>query len=296
MKETIKQSGGISIRVTHIAMILLGVLTVALFGLSLLRTSDVFSTLNKATGNYIVRQDAAHDLMEASDYLTEMVQRYTLDGDRQYMDNYFEEAFTAKRRENAVLTMTENEAEQNMVDQIQTALNESNNLMFTEYYAMKLVVDATELRDYPETLKGVELKDADAALTADEKMERAQKMVMGEDYYAHKDVIRNNLRASLSTMDQLMTRTRQETTGQLNKELGLIRGFTIAVGVMLLIMIGLMTMQGTVPLERAEKALEEGRNIPVTGAREFRHLARSYNALKKAQEPAEPAEDKGGNE
>ncbi|MBR7083265.1 MAG: ribosome recycling factor [Clostridia bacterium] len=138
---------------------------------SVQKSSSVFTALNKATGNYLVRQDAAHDVMEASDYLTEMAQRFTLDGDPQYMEKYFEEAFTSKRRENAIVSMAENDAEQGLIDQIQSALNASNNLMYTEYYAMKLVVDAKEIRDYPETLKGVELRSEDEQKSSEKEIQ-----------------------------------------------------------------------------------------------------------------------------
>lgn len=290
MKTDAKKTGGISVRITLIAMLVLGVLMIILLVFSVQKSSSVFTKLNKATGNYLVRQDAAHDVMEASDYLTEMVQRFTLDGDPQYMNNYFDEAFTSKRRENAIVSMAENDAEQGLIDQVQNALNESNNLMYTEYYAMKLVVDAKEIRDYPDTLKGVELKEEDEALSAEEKMELAQKMVMGKEYYAHKEVIRNNLNASLSTLDKLMTNTRKETTGQLNSELGTIRTLIIIVAVLLLLVLGISAWLGAIPLLKAEKSLNEGRSVPESGSKELRHLAAAYNALKKTQEPA-PADE-----
>ena len=99
------ESSGVSIKVVHAAMLVLGVLLILLLVFSSIKSSTVFTRLNKETGNYIVRQKAAHDLMEASDYLTEMVQRFTLEGDTQYLDNYFEEAFGNKRREASITCM-----------------------------------------------------------------------------------------------------------------------------------------------------------------------------------------------
>ena len=78
-------SKGISLKTLHIAMIICAVIISALLVFSTYQSSNVFSKLSKATGNYIVRQKAAHELMEASDYLTEMVQRFTLEGDTQYL-------------------------------------------------------------------------------------------------------------------------------------------------------------------------------------------------------------------
>ena len=182
------QGAGVSIRVVHAAMLILGLLLILLLVFSSYKSSSVFTKLNKDTGNYIVRQKAAHDLMEASDYLTEMTQRFTLEGDTQYLDNYFEEAFGNKRREASITTMAENDAEQTLIDQIQTALDESNTLMFREYYAMKLVIEAKEIKTYPEKLRGVELKTEDINLGAEEKMDLAQRMVMGTEYYAEKEI------------------------------------------------------------------------------------------------------------
>ena len=278
------ESSGVSIKVVHAAMLVLGVLLILLLVFSSIKSSTVFTRLNKETGNYIVRQKAAHDLMEASDYLTEMVQRFTLEGDTQYLDNYFEEAFGNKRREASITTMAENAAEQTLVDQIQAALNESNSLMFREYYAMKLVIDAKEIRNYPDTLRGVELKEEDSYKSPEEKMDLAQEMVMGTEYYARKAVIRNDLKAGLNTLDKMMAETRSETTAQLNSELATIRIFIIIVGVLLLIIIGLSACLGTIPLIRAAKCAQNGEAVPVVGAKEFRYLASSYNKLTGAKE------------
>jgi len=278
------ESSGVSIKVVHAAMLVLGVLLILLLVFSSIKSSSVFTRLNKETGNYIVRQKAAHDLMEASDYLTEMVQRFTLEGDTQYLDNYFEEAFGNKRREASITTMAENDAEQTLVDQIQAALNESNSLMFREYYAMKLVIDAKEIRNYPDTLRGVELKEEDSYKSPEEKMDLAQEMVMGTEYYARKAVIRNDLKAGLNTLDKMMAETRSETTAQLNSELATIRIFIIIVGVLLLIIIGLSACLGTIPLIRAAKCAQNGEAVPVVGAKEFRYLASSYNKLTGAKE------------
>ena len=279
MTKKANQGAGISIKVVHAAMLVLGLLLILLLIFSSYKNTNVFTRLNKETGNYIVRQKAAHDLMEASDYLTEMTQRFTLEGDTQYLDKYFEEAFGNQRREAAITSMAENEAEQTLVNQIQEALNESNKLMYREYYAMKLVIDAKEIKTYPDKLRGVELKPEDMNLNAEEKMDLAQKMVMGTEYYAQKELIRNDLKAGLNTLDNIMTTARTETTAQLNSEMNTVRIFIIIVSVLLLIIIALSAYLGTIPLIKAAKCAQNGEAIPVTGAKEFRRLAGKYNEM-----------------
>ena len=270
---------GISLRVLHIAMIVCAVIISLLLIFSTYQSSSVFSTLSKATGNFIVRQKAAHDLMEASDYLTEMVQRFTLEGEKQYIDNYFEEAFVSRRREASITSMSENEAEENLVSQLQEAMDESTSLMYREYYAMKLVIEAKEIRDYPETLRAIELKEEDMFLSAESKMELAQEMVLGTEYYGRKEIIRTKLRSSLQTLDKLMNATRQKTTDDLNREMTVIRVVIIALTIVILFLIWLTVRLGTNPLIRAEQSIAKEEPIEVKGAREFRNLARGYNRL-----------------
>ena len=270
---------GISLRAIHIAMIICAVVISLLLIFSTYQSASVFSSLSKAAGDYSVRQKAAHELMEASDYLTEMVQRFTLEGDTQYLENYFEEVFVSRRREESITSMSEGETEKLLVAQLQEAMAESTSLSYREYYAMKLVIEAREIRDYPDTLRGVELKEEDTMLSSEEKMELAREMVMGKEYYERKESIRNKLRSSLEVLDQQMTSTRQSTSAELNSELTLVRVVIAILTVIIIILIWLTARLGTVPLMMAGKQAEAGGRIPETGAKEFRRLAGKYNMM-----------------
>lgn len=285
------RNGGISIRAVHLAMIILAVAAALVLVFFSYQSSSAFSKLSAATSNYIVRQKAAHDLMEGSDYLTEMVQRFTLDGDPTYMDNYFEEAFVSKRREASITAMSENHADQGLLEQLQTALNESQSLMYREYYAMKLVVEARGIQKYPDVLRTIELSDEDAMLAPEAKMELAQSMVMGEEYYSRKETIRNGLKTALELLDKQMYNTRQEVSAQVTRELNMVRWAVVVLMVLLLAVIWLSAQLGTIPLMKAAEKAKKGEPVPVIGAKEFRFMARSYNEL---HDKAHPAGESGG--
>ena len=269
----------ISIRLVHILMLVCSAVIVLLLVFSTRQSSSVFSTLSSETENYIVRQKAAHDLMEASDYLTENVQRFTLDGDTKYMNQYFEEANTSKRREAAILTMSQNSADAGLVQQLQQALDESMHLMYTEYYAMKLVVDAKGITKYPDAIKAIELTDEDAFLSTEEKMELAQKMVMDNNYYASKEIIRTKLKNALDQLDDQMKATRRRTSDDMMKDLSLNRIVVIALVVVLAMLMILTASLSTVPLINAHKAAQTEGKLPVAGSKEFRELTERYNEM-----------------
>ena len=277
--KLLNRGKGVSLRAIHIAMIVCAVVISLLLVFSTHQSASVFSSLSKAAGDYSVRQKAAHELMEASDYLTEMVQRFTLEGNTQYLDDYFEEVFVSRRREESITSMSEGDTEKGLVTQLQEAMAESTSLSYREYYAMKLVIEAQEIRDYPDTLRGVELKEEDTLLSADEKMSLAREMVMGMEYYEHKESIRNKLRSSLEVLDQQMTATRQSTSADLNRELTLVRIVIAILTVVIILLIWLTARLGTIPLMEAGKCAEDGRKIPETGAKEFRKRAGKYNKM-----------------
>ena len=104
-------------------------------------------------------------------------------------------------------------------------------------------------------------------------------MVMGTEYYEHKESIRNKLRSSLEVLDQQMTATRQSTSADLNRELTLVRIVIAILTVVIILLIWLTARLGTIPLMEAGKKAEAGEAIPVTGAKEFRRLAGKYNEM-----------------
>lgn len=275
--KTVKE--GISLRVLHVAMVICAVIISALLVFSTYQSAGVFSKLNKATGNYIVRQKAAHDLMEASDYLTENVQRFTLEADTKYMDQYFEEAYTSKRRESAVMTMSENRADAALIQQIQEALDESMELMYREYYAMKLVIDAKDIRTFPDTLRAIELTEEDQFLSAEEKMEKAQQLVMGKEYYASKEIIRTKLRNSLEILDEQMSATRRSTNADMMSELATGRTIMIAAIAVLAVLVVMIAVLTTSPLINAARQARKKERLDSGGTKEMREIAGSYNEM-----------------
>ena len=279
MKQICKN--GISIRLVHVLTVICVAAIAVLLVISIQRSSDVFSTLSSATENYIVRQKAAHDLMEASDYLTENVQRFTLTGDVKYLNQYFEEANVSKRRDQALITMSENNADASLVQQLQEALDESQDLMDDEKYAMILVIDALGITKYPDDLKPLvhELDKDDEFKSAEEKIKLAQDKVMGDEYYASKEIIRTKLKNSLEMMDDQMTATRRKTSADMMRELSTNRVVVIVLVAVLGILILLTAALATIPLINSHRKMMKDERLPITGSKEFREMSEKYNEI-----------------
>ena len=76
-----------------------------------------------------------------------------------------------------------------------------------------------------------------------------------------------------------MNTTRQNTTAELNSELTIVRIAIIVMMVIILLLIWFTAKLGTIPLMNAARLAEAGKPVPVTGAKEFRYMAKSFNKM-----------------
>ena len=184
---------GISLRGIHIWMIIILVLVTSTVVFTTYQLKLTFFRFETSYKEHSELQKAVHELMDASDYLTEQVQRFTVSGDRKFLDQYFTEAFETNRRENALSKMNADPDTQAALEQLQKAMEWSVELMNQEYYAMRLVIEAKGYTEYPDVLKNIELTAEDYALSDEDKIRLATELVLNDEYYMQKENIRQNM-------------------------------------------------------------------------------------------------------
>ncbi|MBP5618761.1 MAG: GGDEF domain-containing protein [Clostridia bacterium] len=270
---------GVSLRLIHIVLVALAVLISGFLVFGTIRFWNTFTEFTAATEEYVELHQGAKELMDASDYLTEKVQRFTLDGNMTYLVDYFTEAFETKTREAALDKMKQYPDGKTALTRLQKAMDGSLKLMQREYYAMKLVLEAHEINEYPVELDDITLTAEHQALPADDKLRLAQSMVMDEIYYLQKDRIRVDMQESLDAIDDLIEDSREAAKTHVLEELGLILVFIVLEAAAILGMILLTSKLGIHPVLKAVDNIKEENPIPVIGANEFRYLARTYNRM-----------------
>ena len=270
---------GVSLRVVQLCMVILAVVLSAILIFTTFRASSTFNDLSSATDEYIEMHRAASDLMEASDYLTEKAQCYTITGDAGYLNEYFTEAFETNRRENAISKLSEKDHASAALEELQKAMNGSNDLMKREFYAMKLVIEATGCQEYPEQLKGVTLSAQDASLSAEEKMDLARSMAFDKEYFDQKESIRADMQESIAEIEKITRDSQLKATSDLRRELMFERIIIVVQVAGVVLMLWLTAKLGISPILRAVNNIQDDSPIPEIGANEFRYLARTYNKM-----------------
>ena len=270
---------GLSLRKLHSSLV---VIAVALSGLTIystIRMSTSFMDVRSATAQHIALDQAVHRLMEASDYLTENAQRFTINGDTVFLDMYFGEAINSKRRDRSLHELAQAHQADEALVHLKEAMANSIRLMDLEYYAMRLVVEAKGYTDYPEQLRTITLSEEDCKLSNAAKLRRATELVLSDEYYAKKDEIRAHMNASLDELERMAYDTDASTLQSFHKEMTLVR-LVILIQIVGIFLIVILTAQlGIHPVLNAVEHIKEDSPIPEVGANEFRYLARTYNKM-----------------
>lgn len=169
------------------------VLYIVLIGATV-RTSQQYQVMVSAMNDYISCGNDAALVSDASDFLTNQVQLYVTTANRQYVDEYFNEANVERRRESAIEQLN-GYVDARISSILQKAIDRSNRLMKTEFYAMRLVTDANEypLDEFPEEIQDVRLTPEDQALNAGGKLAKAQSLVFGPGYQSVKREIKSDI-------------------------------------------------------------------------------------------------------
>ncbi len=270
---------GLSLRLTFILMLIafLGITSILLF--TTYRTFLSYHALSDATDTYMKLQDAASNLLNASDYLTEEARCYVVLSDRTHLDNYFTEAEVTKRREKAIEDMTSELPDSEALVALKQALTSSVSLMEREYYAMLLVLDANHDKNVPEAMSGVRLSEEDMALSAEEKKVLAQTLMHDEEYFRQKNLIRDDLKKCVDELKTLTHGTQESMNRHAYHNLVWMAILIVIQSLGLILMLILTTRLGINPLLQAVEHIKRDQSIPIIGAHEFRYLAETYNKM-----------------
>ena len=143
---------GISLRTMSLISVIIAFVIALTLVISLYLLNSGYRNMNKFTNEYFEWEKDASELESASDYLTEQVRYYSINYKIVHLNNYFEEAFTTKRREKALDSIKEKFSDTEPYKMLNQAMDKSIGLMVLEYHSMKLISIANnyDLNSLPE--------------------------------------------------------------------------------------------------------------------------------------------------
>ncbi len=272
---------GISLKLVNRIMITVTIVIAFLLILSILQVTDYYGQMKDATQMYVDSQKDAMDLRLGSDYLTEQVRNYAVTGDREFLDNYFEEAQVTKRRNRAVESIREVLDDSPAYASLNEALDFSNELMNVEYESFLLMLDVTkaEKTDYPEVLRSMDLSEEDRLLSDADKREKAIDLVFNDTYQDYKQKIYEGVQICTEELSRYTEYAQNESMDLLNQKLQ--QQYLLIAVLLCATIVAVLVIRYTVvlPLQRNAKQMQEDEFLQVGGVNELKMLQTSYNEI-----------------
>ncbi|MBQ9211477.1 MAG: EAL domain-containing protein [Clostridia bacterium] len=239
--------------------------------------------MEQASERYILAQQAATNLEMGSDDLTDSVRSFVVTGKIDYLQDYFEEAEVARRRDKAVedlQSMLEGE-DTAALENLSRALSLSNDLMDQEYQAMRYILAAGEYDAalIPEALREVPLPAEASAAGTEELQALAKELVFGQEYMDQKAQIMESANLCTQELIEISNRERIHSGQRMDALLTIQTVLTIALLAVVLVIVLFINGWIRRPLSNMVKQMQEKRVIAPTGAEELRFVSKTYNDI-----------------
>lgn len=260
---------------------IIGVVISSLLMASLFMISNRYSRVNESTQQYINWKDITQTVQHASDYLTDEVRTYVVTHKDKHLDNYFIEAKITQRREKSLDEIEKYLGQTEVYNSLVKAINESNQLMFDEYYAMRLIVDVkhADITDYPIEIQEVQYTHGEESKTDEEKTDLAFDAVFGTSYSNQKEAITEDVNEAITALNTLMEKRLFEDQEGL-KTILIFQQVLIALNAAFIVALVVIVYLYVVrPIKGGVNSLLNEEQANVNGLKEYRYLAETYNRM-----------------
>ncbi len=255
--------------------VILAVLTIIVLGQVLL----AYGQAGEKGASYNECQNAANQFQETSDFLTNNSRKFADEGDRHSLDDYLAEVYGGKHREEAIQKLQKHASTDEALKTLKRALVLSDELAQTELNALRLAAEGYGLTDLPESLSQVQLAADEQALSPQEKLEAAHRILFGDEYGRKKFAIREQVQSCSNLLVDSLQRDLDQNNTRLNLLLTLMYIFVIMLVLVVLFVIVSTNYLLLWPISLHEESIRKDEPLISGGAQELRYLTDTYNQM-----------------
>ena len=164
---------------------------------------------------------------------------------------------------------------------LNSALVLSNELLNTEYLAMRMVLESGDydMADIPEEISSIRLRPEDQALSGDELLHKAQNLLFDSNYMHFKDRIRENVGLCTQALIRYSSQELDAASARMSVLVNIQTVLTVLFFLIVLAFVCVISVLIRRPLTRMVDLMRTQETIPPTGAEELRFVTCTYNAI-----------------
>ncbi len=276
-------TGGIHLKTASLFFAIISIVLATALMIMNISVTHGYQRMKRASDRYLEAQLSASDLESASDYLTDRVRCFVVTGEIRYINDFFEEVNKTRRRDKAVDNLENllEGSEKGALENLNTALALSNELINVEDEAMRLMVEAGDYlqEDIPEEIRQVTLSDEELELSKEDKKARAQSLVFDNNYMHYKDRIRENVNLCTQSLIHSSSKDLEQASAQLAVMVNLQTITTVIFLVIVMALLIMITMMIRKPLTDMVEKMQDQKLVEPKGVRELRFVTQTYNTI-----------------
>lgn len=281
MKSSNATRKGFRIRHFYAFLMIFGCLLVALIFQSTCRIKARYEEIIDDMNDYAACTKSTSEFRMACNYLSQQVQFFCLTRNLSYVDNYFYELNDSKRRDVAVQIISMTHEDDFIGKTLMRAYEMSEKLIKTDFYAMKLIIEANSI-DFsliPEELYEINLNTKDKSLSSEQKMLLAQNMLFSKEYGLSLQAISETLTSILIRLSENHASYTSGVNDIIDKHFALQIMMEVIMMVVCVLLYTLLVIFVFIPLQRNYASILKNKKMPVSGSREVIQIAKAYNGL-----------------
>jgi methyl-accepting chemotaxis protein len=225
------------------------------------------------------------ELAQASDYLTDQARQFAVTGEIEHLQNYWQEIEVTQTRDHVLTQLKDLGASPDKLNLLLTAKQNSDALVATETRSMRLVLAALQIPKpaMPSAVAAWQLSDKDQALSAENQMQVARKIMFDIQYHSDK----NHIMAPIKEFqDSINTQANNEVqiTQHTRKIINIIlNSLTILIPLGIGTILWFFWHQISVPITKYTQILQQDHInsanliLPLLGTQELQLLAQAFN-------------------
>lgn len=281
MKEEAKPVKGIRISRMNAAIITISLFLYVLLSVTAFRVSGTIQDSYRAMEEFFTCTQIGKYFYGGSNYLTEQARLFVSTGDAEYVENYFTEVHTTRRRENALELLAGSDLNADITEHLNAAMEKSEVLMKREIYAMALIFlsQGSEVSSLEPELQNAPLTEEDYTLSLDQLNAKAREQVFGSEYQAVREKLSNDVDDLIYALGGRYGKYMESKYEELHRAMVTHQTLIVVHFAATFISFAFTLFLVSLPLGRFVKRVKDGNTLRLSGAYECRRLAQTYNTM-----------------
>ena len=204
--KTVAGAADRSVTFMAVALVVVAAVVMAIVLVVLHSSNERSAGLDALENNRVYCETAVNEFSNASDYMTDEVWQYALDGDIAHLQNYWNEVDGSRTRDKAVQKLLHANLSEQEQSSILRAKSYSDALLSGETWAMRMLAEGygANEADLPDKVRAYQLTPVEESLAPEDKIAQAREFLYGTTYAQSKQTIRNFIQAFHSEMTSQM--------------------------------------------------------------------------------------------